>query len=279
LSRAEAILAEQPGAIWELNASQRFQLNSLTFIGDIPTIAARVPELVKHARERGNLYAECALRVRLCSLLWLAKDDPSGGIAETAEVMQRWSQDGFHLQHYNELFAYVNCALYLGDADKAMGHVTSTWPKLERSLLTNTQALRIEARHLRSRVCLAYLKAHPTDRAARATLTADIRALRRENAGWGTAFAAFAEALLHVLDGDAEAARTGLEAAERELADCDMELLKMVTRYRLGQLLGGGEGARHVREACDWLEAHQVKSPARFVAHYAPAWTPGGKAG
>lgn len=271
LSRAEAILAELPGAIWELNASQRFQLNSLTFIGDIPTIAARVPELVKHARERGNLYAECALRVRLCSLLWLAKDDPAGGIAETAEVMQRWSQDGFHLQHYNELFAYVNCALYLGDADKAMSHVVSTWPKLERSLLTNTQALRIEARHLRSRVCLAYLKAHPKDRAARATLLSDIRALRRENAGWGTAFAAFAEALLHVLDGDAEAARAGLEAAQRELADCDMQLLEMVTHYRLGQLLGGDEGASYVRRACDWLEAHQVKSPARFVAHYAPA--------
>jgi hypothetical protein len=100
---------------------------------------------------------------------------------------------------------------------------------------------------------------------------ADIRSLRRENAGWGTAFAAFAEALLHVLDGDADAARVGLEAAERELDDCDMQLLKTVTSYRLGQLLGGDEGARRVREACDWLETHQVKSPARFVAHYAPA--------
>jgi eukaryotic-like serine/threonine-protein kinase len=271
LSRAEAILAELPGAIWELNASQRFQLNSLTFIGDIPTIATRVPELVKHARERGNLYAECALRVRLCSLLWLARDDPAGGLSETAEVMQRWSQDGFHLQHYNELFATVNCSLYSGEADKAMRHVVHTWPKLERSLLTNTQALRIEARHLRTRVCLAYLKAHPGDRPARATLQADIRSLRRENAGWGTAFAEFAEALLHVLDGDFEAARVGLEAAEREFSDCDMALLKTVTGHRLGQLLGGDDGARRVREACDWLESHQVKSPARFAAHYAPA--------
>jgi serine/threonine protein kinase len=271
LSRAEATLSELPGAIWELNAAQRFQLNSLTFIGDIPTIATRVPELVKHARERGNLYAECALRVRLCSLLWLAKDDPEGGIAETTEVMQRWSQDGFHLQHYNELFAHVNCALYLGDVDRAMSRVVSTWPKLERSLLTNTQALRIEARHLRTRVCLAYLKAHPGDRATRATLVADIRSLRRENAGWGTAFAAFAEALLYVLDGDADAARVGLETAGRELDDCDMELLRTVTSYRLGQLLGGDEGARRVSEACEWLESHQVKSPARFVAHYAPA--------
>lgn len=271
LSRAETILVEQPGAIWETNAAQRFQLNSLTFIGDIPTIATRVPELVKHARERGNLYAECALRVRLCSLLWLAKDDPAGGVAETAEVMERWSQDGFHLQHYNELFATVNCALYVGEADKAMHHITTTWPKLERSLLTNTQALRIEARHLRTRVCLAYLKAHPGDRAARATLHADIRSLRRENAGWGTAFAEFAAALLYVLDGDEEAARTGLEAAERELQDCDMALLGAVTSHRLGQLLGGDEGARRVREACGWLEAHQVKSPARFAAHYAPA--------
>jgi hypothetical protein len=184
--------------------------------------------------------------------------------------MRRWSQDGFHLQHYHQLFAHVNCALYLGDVDRAMSRVASTWPRLERSLLTNTQALRIEARHLRTRVCLAYLKAHPGDRAARATLIADIRSLRREKAGWATAFAAFAEALLHIRDGDADAARVGLETAGREFDDCEMELLRTVTSYRLGQLLGGDQGARRVSEACEWLESHQVKSPARFVAHCAP---------
>lgn len=272
LRRAEGILRELPGAIWELNAAQRFQLNALTFIGDIPTIAQRVPELVKNARERGNLYAECALRVRLCSLLWLANDDPHGGLSETAEVMGRWSQEGFHLQHYNELFAYVNCALYLGDANRAMQHVQNTWPKLESSLLTNTQALRIEARHLRLRVCLAYLREHPAHRETRATIERDVRALRRENVGWGGAFASFGEGLLHVVGGDAERALAALEAARREFAENDMDLLRNVTSHRLGELIGGDQGASLKAEAERFLGVHAVKRPLRFVQHYAPGF-------
>jgi hypothetical protein len=270
LRRAEGILRELPGAIWELNASQRFQLNALTFIGDIPTIATRVPELVKSARERGNLYAECALRVRLCSLLWLARDDPHGGIAETAEVMGRWSQEGFHLQHYNELFAHVNCALYLGDAERAMQHIESTWPKLESSLLTNTQALRIEARQLRLRVCLAYLRAHPEHRATRSTLERDLRALRKENVAWGTAYASFGEGLLHAVNGEQERARTLLETARREFTECDMDLWRYVASHRIGELIGGDEGSGLIAEAERFLSLHAVKHPLRFVQHYAP---------
>lgn len=272
LRRAEGILRDLPGAIWELNASQRFQLNSLSFIGDIPAIARRVPELVKSARERGNLYAECALRVRLCSLLCLANDDPDGGIAETADVMGRWSQEGFHLQHYNELFAYVNCALYLGDEERAMDYIASTWPKLESSLLTNTQALRIEARHLRLRVCLAYLREHPQHRETRVTVERDVRALRKENVGWGRAFASFGEGLLHVVNGDAERARLALEDARRGFAESDMELFCNVTSHRLGELIGGDEGASLKREAERFLGVHAVKRPLRFVQHYAPGF-------
>ena len=272
LRRAEGILRELPGAIWELNASQRFQLNALTFIGDIPAIAARVPELVKSARERGNLYAECALRVRLSSLLWLARDDPHGGMAETAEVMGRWSQEGFHLQHYNELFAYVNCALYLGDAERAMQHIASTWPKLESSLLTNTQALRIEARQLRLRVCLAYLREHPEHRSTRATLERDLRTLRKENVPWARAYASFGEGLLHVIDGATGPARTALETARREFTECDMDLWRYVTSHRLGLLAGGDEGAHAIAEAERFLSVQTVKHAARFVSHYAPGF-------
>jgi serine/threonine protein kinase len=270
MSRAEDLLVGQPGAIWELSAAQRFLLNSLVFLGDIPTVAERVPELVKRARERGNLYAECYLRVRLCSLLSLAKDDPDAGVAETIEGMQLWSQEGFHLQHYNELYARLSCALYQGRAEEAMQRVNATWPKLERTLLMRTQALRVEARHLRNRVCLSYLRHVGRDPYVQRVLASDIRELRAERVPWASAYASFAQGLYYAVLGDMGAADASLSVAHRELEELDMHLFAAATRWRRGQLAGGQAGRDVIAATRSWLTLQQIKDPERFVDHYAP---------
>ena len=270
LSRAEQIFLNEPGAIWELNATQRFYLNSLSLMGEFPAISRRVPELVKRARERGDLYAGCYLRVRLCSLLSLAADDPKGAIAEAVEAMRSWSQEGFHLQHYNELFAHVNCALYEGRAADAMSRITSTWSRLERSLQMRPQAVRVEARHLRTRACLAYLQHIGRDAGVCATLERDIRDLRNEGVPWARAVASFAQGLYDLSAGRLESARSWLTKAEEELRAGDMNMVAAITSWRLGELIGGEGGRATVSGARAWLIAHEVRSPERFVEHYAP---------
>jgi len=270
LSRAEQILIDLPGAIWEVNAAQRFQLNALAFLGDIPAIARRVPELVERARERGNLHAECVIRVRLSTLLSLSKDDPQGGLAETEAVMRRWSQEGFHMQHYNELLAHLNCALYSGRADEAMKHLLATWPKLERSLLLRTQALRVEAVHHRTKVCLAYLRDVGHDDTAASTLDRDIRALEREDVSWASACATLARALRYAIHGRRELAIRALERAERELRGADMELLATAAQFRRGRLIAGETGRAITAEARAWFVRSGVKHPERFLEYCAP---------
>nr|PZN19137.1 MAG: hypothetical protein DIU78_21565 [Pseudomonadota bacterium] len=271
LSRAEQILIDLPGAIWEVNAAQRFQLNALSFMGEIPAIARRVPELVERARERGNLHAECVIRVRLSTLLSLSKDDPEGGIAETEAVMRRWSQEGFHMQHYNELLAHLNCALYSGHAERAMQHLLATWPKLERSLLMRTQALRVEAVHHRTKVCLAYLREVGHDDTAASLLDRDIRALEREEVGWASACAIFARALRYAIQGRRELAVRALERAERELRSVDMELLASAAMFRRGQLIGGESGRAITAQARAFFVRAGVQRPERFIDYCAPA--------
>src|SRR5690606_37236894 len=180
------------------------------------------------------LHAECVIRVRLSTLLSLSKDDPQGGLAETEAVMRRWSQEGFHMQHYNELLAHLNCALYSWRADEAMKHLLATWPKLERSLLLRTQALRVEAVHHRTKVCLAYLRDVGHDDTAASTLDRDIRALEREDVSWASACATLARALRYAIHGRRELAIRALERAERELRGADMELLATAAQFRRG---------------------------------------------
>jgi tetratricopeptide (TPR) repeat protein len=272
LGRAEESMLEEPGAIWELHAAQRFRLNALTYLGDVGAIASVVPDLVKGARERGNLYAECYLRVRLCCMLSLAKDDPDTAIKETEDVMGRWSQGGFHLQHYNELFALASTALYQGRAAEALQRVRSTWPRLEGSLMLRTQAIRVEALILRARACLSYLQQVGLDRPVRKTLERDIRTLSAEGVPWASAFSKFAQGLYHAASGEPEPARHWLGIAERELAAGDMRLFAAATRWRLGQLEGGDTGQSMIWEARRTLQAQQITNPERFLQHYAPGF-------
>ncbi|HVZ37047.1 MAG TPA: hypothetical protein VG963_31695, partial [Polyangiaceae bacterium] len=258
LARAEQILGDQPGAIWEINATQRFQLNALSFLGDLPSIARRVPELLSRARESGNLHAECALRVRLASVLSLARDEPESAIAETKDMMVRWSQEGFHLQHYNELFALTSCALYQGRGEEAYARVQRTWARFETSLLLRTQVIRIEARHLRARACLSALSHGVRAADLRPMLERDIKRLRGENVPWATALATLTQALLDAAHGKFEPAQRGLELAEQQLMAGDMLVLAMVARFRRGQIQGGDRGRQAIDEARDWLTRRGV---------------------
>ena len=270
LLQAEKLLVNVPGAIWELNASQRFYLNALTFIGDLKGIAARSPELVKSAKERGNLYAECALRVRMSSLMWLMRDDHFSAAEETQEVMKRWSQDGFQLQHYSEFCAQIQCDIYRGDVEKALERARATWPKIKASLLTNTQALRIESAHMRTRIALAYLAEHPDHKESQAMVKEDVRNLRKEKAGWGDAYAHLAEALSRVQTSP-ELAQAGLLMAKEGFEKSNMLLLARVSDYRRGQLMGGEEGALLIAEGLEFLKHQGVVNPERFAHHCAPA--------
>ena len=87
--------------------------------------------------------------------MWLAADDPDEGERETVESIERWSQKGFHRQHYSAMLARVQTALYRGDAEAAWRLLAEQEPMLRRSFLTRVQVIRIESLYLRARSALA----------------------------------------------------------------------------------------------------------------------------
>jgi hypothetical protein len=83
--------------------------------------------------------------------VWLAADDPEGE-REAVDTIERWSQKGFHRQHYSAMLARVQTALYRGDAEAAWRLFTEQQSRLRRSLITR---FRIESLYLRVRSALA----------------------------------------------------------------------------------------------------------------------------
>jgi hypothetical protein len=65
-----------------------------------------------------------------------------------------------------------------------------------------------------------------------------------------------------------------LQAAAKGLDALDMELFAGSARHRLGQLLGGDEGAHLQQRAEARMRALGVAEPARWAAMYTPGFEP-----
>ena len=90
--------------------------------------------LIAEAEERGDLYALTAFRTARAQYGYPAVDNIQSGRREVADVMERWSHQGFQLPHWWELFAIGNMDLYEGGAE-AHGRIEARWPALAGSML------------------------------------------------------------------------------------------------------------------------------------------------
>src|SRR5262249_24866919 len=139
-AEAEAIFRDRcTGVAWELTSARAFRIGCLANLGEMGKLAQHVPDWLRDAEDRGDLYAATSFRVGYSPLRWLAADDATGARGDLEKAIVQWSQHGFHVQHYNHMLGTVMVELYGGEAERAWKHIEEKWPALERSLL-----LRIE---------------------------------------------------------------------------------------------------------------------------------------
>ena len=274
LDRSEAILRDNcTGVTWELDTAMSFQIRALLFIGDVREIRSRLPRALKDVREKGDLYAEVNLRSRSSWFVYLADDRPDAALAEVNDAIQRWTQRGFHIQHYWHLTGLVECALYRGDAEAAWEALEAAWPKIEKSLLLRIQLTRTEGFHLRCRGALAAAAAagidSPNGQKLLKLLNGNLKKIEKEKISWANPLAELIRAGIATLRGDQGAAVELLVSAAAGFDAADMELYAAVARRRRGQLLSG-QGHRLVAEAEEWIRGHGVVDVARMSGVLAP---------
>jgi tetratricopeptide (TPR) repeat protein len=275
LQRADRVLRERcTGVLWELTTCQTLLLSALIYLGDLAEATRRLPLMLGDAQERGNLYAATEARTR-ANFCWLAADDPDRARREATEALQRWSRQGFHRQHNNALIAHANTDLYVGDAEAARQRVEAQWPILARTLILRVQLFRVESHYLRARAALAVAasSAHGVDDLLRFS-EARAGEIAREKMPWSDPFVPLLRGAAAAIRRDTTGAAVLLRAAAAGFEAADMGLYAAVTRRRLGELLGGSEGARLVSEMDAAMIARGVARPDRVANVLAPgAWT------
>ena len=261
---AESIFRERcTNVSWETSTSVNYALSSLTYLGDLVQLAQRVPQRLREAEAHGDLYAALDPAGRP-GILWLAADDPETARRNVRRVMDRWSLQSFHLQHYLEMYALSQADLYTGDWKSAWRRADEAWPQMASSFLLRVPFLKLEALHLAGRCALA-ASVRNGDASLIARAAKHAAAIEHEKIAWAMPFAASLRAAIAAQGGQREKALELLAHAARAFERHEMLLWAKAAEHRRGTLAGTASGRATAADAEAWMQARGVRNVERLV--------------
>jgi len=270
----EAFASQAPGVVAERMRARQFACYSLALMGEFAELERRLPEHLRDAEARGDVYLSTNLLVGLPHMTWLVRGDVERARAGVAAAKARWTAEGFTLETYYTFFAELQTELYVGAPDVAWSLLMQRWPALRRPFLLRIQTVRFMAFHARARAAIALAERDPTQRRE---LLADAEhsagRLARDRGAWGVPLAALARAGIARLRGSDATAL--LAAAARDFTRFDLHFHAAVARYAEGGLRGGDAGRALRAEAETFLRAQGTADVERVTALLAPGLAAG----
>jgi len=259
------------GLTWELTLAQNLVIWALMYLGELGEVSRRVPALLADARSRGNLYLATELCTR-SNYAWLAVDDPDEGERETIASIARWSQKGFHRQHFSAILARVQTALYRGDPEAGWQLLDEHESMFRRSFLARAQLIRIEWLYLRSRCGLALAARNSGSRRFLSVARAGARRIARERMPWSDPIGLLLQAAIAYLESSTPLALRYLHDSADRFERADMKLYVAVARRRIGALQNDEHGRALQRQADAWMAAQNIKNPICMTRMLAPGF-------
>lgn len=275
VQEAETILARDRGfAAWQLNIAKVYHIPILLELGELEELCRLSRQWLSDALDRGNLFAATMFRTAWGSLVWLVADDVQGATDDLAASAGLRRPGAFSLPDFYALLSRVLIAQYTGDAIAAQAHITEAGPALRRSQLLRIK--RIRARYLQFRAACAVAAVGQGMRPSLLRAAErDARWIERQRHTLGRVQEANGRLLRAAIE--ATRGRPG-RAVEHLGIALDVytasrsRLYEAVTRRRLGELVGGDEGAALIAAADAWMRERHIVRPDRFCAAFAPGF-------
>lgn len=259
------------GTTWEVNTSRIFRLLSLRYAGAYLEMRASHQEAMADAVRRGDRYAEGTLN-RACAILWLLEDQPDRALEQL--VATPWVPDhqGFHVQHWQELWTRAEVLLYQGRGSQALRDLGPQFVRLEESLLTRSQVIRSQEAWLRGRMAVACLETQGASPVPIALVRRLARKLERQKVPFAILWACLLRAALSRQEGRLPECLDRLQDCATSARELGQLSVAAAAQRRRGELLGGAEGEALVRAADEWFVAEGVRSPERLTQMLAPGF-------
>ena len=272
LDETETVFAAGPaGLTYERNNARVFRVHTLRVLGHLRRQGTLIAEQVRTGRQRGDRYLETTLTLLQGHSL-LARGELEAARASIEDATWSPPDAGFHLQHWYELRAQVELAIYERSARPALEALAPRFAALQRSMLLRVKLVRADAICLRARLLVAAAAEGDTRDRARADVISLVRRLERERVGYATVYALLLRAGLgsfgasHGVDDTISALRQAVDCA----TESAMALHLAAARDYLGRLLGGDEGESLRAEASAYATGEGIADPDRLFEMIAP---------
>jgi hypothetical protein len=262
-------LPQQQQWAWGVTISRLAHLFALIFSGELAELKARVPGMLRDARERGDLFTEVSIQNWAVPFTLLMNDEPERARREMREAIDRWSPKGFHCQHFWNLLAENEISSYLDQAAETWDRLERRWPDLAASQLFQIEVFRVAALYARARSALALAAAGGNRKRLLETALLDARRVEREKPAWCQPFCALVRAGAANLRGRPAEAADLLARAEQGFGDADMKLYQAVA-HRCGGMLTGNPS--QVGKGELFMTAQGIRNPAKFTRMLAPGF-------
>jgi eukaryotic-like serine/threonine-protein kinase len=249
--------AECVGVEWERVTARYFLCSARLQLGDFDDAAKATKQFVDEAERRNDNYARNLFKTQPSTWRSLQLDEPDQAREALATALAGWPPGTFYTAHYFELIARTIVLLYSGETRAALELLEGALPSLKRSMLVKLPW--VIAEYQRWAMAAAFAEGR-TDQVLRLC-----KQLDKLRAPVGDGFCNLFRAAVAHRAGDSERGQQLLTVAVRNFDQADTTHLAVGTRYRLGQTLGGSEGARLSTEAIAWMHGQHVKNPERMI--------------
>lgn len=259
------------GVVWITNSARVMALVALYRMGRFVELNQKGRALLAEARNQGDLFL--LNNTMTFMMLDMAASNPEDAAEQMEGSIASWTQDGFHVQHFNYMQGMLSLDLYLDRAETAWRRNSAMWPALESSRLLYVQNVRVTVYETRARCALAMARREKKPDSFLRSAKRDLRRLQREQVPWATAFAELIYAQLLAIRGDRLGSIAAFEKAIRALEAVEMHAYAAAARRRLGEMLPGSAGEELTARADAEMASQCVRDPRRAALMYVP-WTP-----
>jgi len=260
---------------FELDTVSMFCCWSLYYLGELGELSRRVPAMAEAAVRGGNRYTAVTLRCAF-PVAWLARLEPDAVEAELDAALRSWTMPdgGYQLQHMLGLCSRIDLAIYRGRPEEVEARIAAEWKPLRRSLIDRAPIHSLLLRSTLGRHALAIAAAAPAGstrrRDALGAARTHARIARRGKLPLMRTCAQMLEGAIAELEGRTDAAITHYRASLAGFDEREIQLLGHAVRARLGDLIGGDDGAALRAAARTALVEQGVRDPETMLAMLLP---------
>jgi len=257
-------------SVWQRKAARNIGLFALSFMGSYRELQARFDGQLREAERRSDRVEVVCLRWGFPDL-WLAADDPALALGNLDRIEWPGRSRSFGLPHWLRLRTHGLVDLYLGKGGGLDRH-RPRFAAFDRSPPRRNNLVRSEGAWMRGRFALLDAEASRDAAPLLAIAAGFARKLERRRLPYADTWAMLLRAGIAFQEGDPGRAAAALRDAIA-IAEAHHTLgCAAAARRRLGQVLGGTEGAALIARADRWYASEGVADPERFTRMLAPGF-------